>query len=386
MDERSILTFQIENLRHEIGRTEVLFEQNKSALAGGNINAKLRERVNSRLAPRFKQQRTALDAVKRVSADGQPLKECWKKFRLVKQECSDLFQECLALMHGALGRSAGLDDGLCVVADALLNHLGHLADIEWDRFTILGEGESFCDMAQVIRLRYPGVNIWNLAVVGHEFGHFVSQELKVRRAGGSYYYPLREFVDGAERDKPREAALLSERIADLLAVYSLGPSVALTCILLRFDPGVARESGKDHPCDAERVHLILRTLNKMGDYRQIIDQVSNTWRSGLAAAGVPLELDPGVEADLDSCIDNIYELVDERLARIRYGGWTRAQGLIDELSKDNAKPTLAASTKLADILNAAWLCRLSMDDIDNFQVTQLGERALNACKSIIPQV
>ena len=111
-----------------------------------------------------------------------------------------LFEESLALVEGALVRGAKLDNGLCQIADALLDELRTKADVAWGRFTILAEGEFFGEMAQIIRLRFPEVSIWNLPIAAHEFGHFVGPELKQPGPFGTFRYPFQEEL---RKSRPR---------------------------------------------------------------------------------------------------------------------------------------------------------------------------------------
>ncbi len=387
MDERSVLNLQLENLRQELGFTQTSFldfAQDEGRVNKSRFDVELLARVTSRLIPLFEQQRQALETIKNDNSEGKPLNDCWNQFQRVKRDCAALFQECLELTHGALGRAAGLDQGVCAIADSLLKHLGDLADLKWDRFTILDAGESFCDTAQVIRVRYPGTNIWNLAIIGHEFGHFIARELKVKRADESYYYPLREFVEKEASVQPRERQLLWERIADLFATYSLGPSFAFTAILLRFDPPTASVSRADHPSDAERAYLVLRTLENMGEYGEVVDELRKTWHASLKSAGCPVALDSVVKANLDRRIKGIYEWVDRQLVNVRYRGWNRARAVVDEMGRQEGdRLELPAGTELADVLNGAWLCRVSEKACTNSRVTQIALRALDACKQII---
>lgn len=385
MNERSILIAQIQTLAQELGRAE-------SALDAQEIDSDLRERVRIRFDKLIKKQQQALTNVRREVEGGQPPEACWDSFRSIRKECGPLFHECLAFMQGALVRSAGLDDGLCRIADVLLDGLSHQADIPWERFTILAEGEFFADMAEIIRLRFPELSIWNLPVTGHEFGHFVGPKLEVHGLDGKSRHPFQDLLERERRQGQQYWSFLHEHFADLFAVYALGPAFACTCILLRFDPGMAYLDGQVHPGYAKRVHFILKALEKMDEaetgvvryYRDIIKMLGKLWRQGLAATGQPESLDQSVTIPLDGLLDELYVLVDTELPRVRYRGWLGAQMLADKMQPDkDTAPTLRDQDTLPDVLNAAWLCRIQHWDGDSHMVRRIGERAVELCRQIM---
>lgn len=376
MNERLILMDRIQALVQELGQAE-------NALNAKQVDSNLRERVLIRFQTLFRKQQQALKNLRNEVKD-LPLDACWDSFRTIRLECGPLFRECLAFMEGALVRSAGLDGGLCQIADALLDDLSHRADISWKRFTILAEGEFFTDMAEIIRLRFPEVSIWNLPVAGHEFGHLVAQELKVPRHDGTFRYPFQEICQREGLINTKNVPFLHEHFADLFAVYALGPAFACTCILLRFDPSTAYMDEKEHPSYAKRVHFILKALEKMDEaegpmprYRHIIKWLEDLWQRSLVASRQPKELDQAAILELNDQLEELYNLVDTELPRVRYTGWLRAQRLADELQPDkDTMPMLQNEDTLSDVLNAAWLCRIQHGD----EVRRIGERAVKLCR------
>src|SRR5262249_51406054 len=130
----------------------------------------------------------------------------WKQFQEIQDRCQYLFRECLAFMQGALIRVTALDNGLCQIADSLIKVLNHRAgNLGWDRLTVLADAEFYRDMADIIRLRFPGMNIWNLPVVAHEFGHYAGPQLSERQADGTLASPFQEMLKNArEKAKRRQ--------------------------------------------------------------------------------------------------------------------------------------------------------------------------------------
>src|ERR1700733_14866442 len=77
-------------------------------------------------------------ALLKAIRDGKDLRACWRSYVAMDSELRALLEECVSLLQGTMDRQAGLDDGICYLADALLEHLCHLADVAWRRFTVLG--------------------------------------------------------------------------------------------------------------------------------------------------------------------------------------------------------------------------------------------------------
>jgi len=352
------------------------------------ISDHLRHRIAPRVEKLLNRHQEALNDLSRQllqAAAATPWTDRWNDFLKLQQETLGTLQECLELVHGALGRDAELDGGLCDVADALLDDLSHRADIQWGRFTIPGPSEAIGGLSAVIRLTYADHTIWSLPLVAHEFGHFVADELRVRRRD-SYHFLFQDFVQRERRMSPLEGRYLHERFADLFAVFVLGPSPMFTATVLRFDP---RSAGDEyHPEDGERVYLMLETLKRMDDdagqpyrYRAIIELVRSTWNRNAAALGTAALAESGAKAELDERIGKMYGWLKSELGGVAYQGWLRAEDVAAALGRiEPRKLQLSEDTTIGDIMNGAWLCRLRMPQYDLRQIVVAGDRALSACR------
>jgi len=385
MDERSILTAQIEALLEDLRRAH-------RALDAQQITPDLRQAVHSRFGRLINSQEEDLADLQKGVRSGLPLGECWSAFRDTRQECVSIFRECLAFLEGALVRSAGLDEGFCRLADALLDDLSRRTDIHWARLTILAEEEFFAQMAEIIRLRFPEFSIWSLPIAAHEFGHLVGQELKALRPDGTYRYPFQEILQREGQVDRRNVPFLREHFADLFAAYSLGPAYACTCILLRFDPWSAHQDGREHPSYAKRARFVLRGLERMDEtealrqpYRGMTQHLSNLWQQSLMSARQPGTLDQATAAQLNEWLEELYFLLHREMPpAARYQGWPQAQRLSCEFLSDK-KPAqlLDSEDTLADVLNAAWLCRVQHWNDHGYQARQVSQRAVELCREII---
>lgn len=373
MDERSFMKARIDALVENLNLAE-------ETLDAEQISPKLREGVKVRFGTLIEKRKSKLKELRKNVDKGMQLEICSNSFKNINDECNPLFREVLAFIEGALVRSAKLDNGICYLADSLLDDLSYYTNIPWARLTIMGEEEFFSQMAEIIRLRFPEFSIWNLPIVGHEFGHLVGQELKTLKGYGAYQY-LFQMLQKELNVSPEEVPYLREHFADVFATYALGPAFACTCIILRFDPMTANLDGREHPSYAKRVYLILETLRNIDEaeggvvrpYKDIIQTLEYIWHE----TGKVKRLDDTTTIKLNNWLRGIYGLIDLELPRSKYGGWLRAQRLAEELDPDKIKsPMLQKGDTLSDILNAAWLCRIRKWNLGEYQARQLSEKAI----------
>lgn len=387
MDSRSVLLAQIEALGENLTRmTKALDQQDIEQIAPS-----LRRAVRNRFEWLMKAREKELDMLRKQVDGNLALDICWENFRTTRKDCRMLFRECLAFLEGALIRGVGLDDGICQVADAILADLSYKADIPWQRFTIMAEGEFFTNLTEVIRLRFPEFSIWNLPIAAHEFGHYVAEQLRK----GEPSDPFVTILHGEGRFEPdeRDIRFLHEQFADLFATYTLGPAYACTSILLSFDPRTADRDGDEHPAAAKRVHFILKALEEMDrdsvaqPQLGIINTLRSLWQGSLEAVGKPEPLSPDVIGQLNSRLNQLYVQVAEksqRLAGARYNSWSRAALLSAKLLSDKEATQLLEEHQreitLPDVLNAAWLCRIKHWDTHRHLVSG---KALALCLEIV---
>ncbi|MGA7731331.1 MAG: hypothetical protein WCD37_08665 [Chloroflexia bacterium] len=368
----SVLTEQIVALEQQLGNLTHL-------LAGVEWPGAQLDAVRLDIERSIRTQAQALARVKNETGAGAPIPASWKRFYDVQQASSALFSEALALSSSALARRRGLDNGLCRIADALLRQLSARASISWNRFTTVADGEFLGTLGQIIRLRFPENNIWNLPIAAHEFGHFVGPQLGDRIRGQPPEYPFRRMLEDEVRDGPMAPMVLHERFADLFATYSLGPAFAWACLRLRFNPRLAYLPDDQHPPDAERAYAILRTLCTMNDedpnkpLSLIVRDIETAWLAAMTAAGCALELWQRLPAKIDSIHDKLYNLLtrhtNQQLNLLRNGDWQTAQLQYAKWRnqwQDNQPLQSSAgdgSLTLTAILNAAWLFRAYSPDM-----------------------
>jgi hypothetical protein len=396
MDSRSTLMAQIDLLMHELvdaGR----------AVQSQELDQYLRERVGGRFDVELSKRKARVEDLRNQVSSGQPLPSCWATFRQVEEDSRTLFDECLAFIQGALARAAGVDNGVCLLADHLLDDLSAWADVGWDRFTLLATGEFFKDTTEIIRVRFPDTSIWSLPIAAHEFGHFLGPELRENQ-DGQFIYPFQEMLKSADENRPPNWPLphsqkwhhLHEHFADLFATVALGPAFACSFILLRLNPGNAYQEAPTSY--AQRVHSILWVLDKMDQaaggltkpYRDVIDLIHRSWRQSLQATDQPESLQDVKVALLEARLDKLYALLlDNTPSKLAYQpqDWWRAVTLASQLQPDETWDAVQPEPDLTrrDVLNAAWLARVQQDEQVGYLLNEIGKRAVELYRCIEPR-
>lgn len=333
------------------------------------------------------------------------LKEAWRHYAEVYEQCQKFFGECLEVIGGLALRGSGLEEErLYQVADELMT----TCTVESTRMfaslspTVPALPETLIKtMARIIGLRFPEWTIWTLPFTAHELGHVVMCEDKELQ--GFVVRQVEAWTNGST--KKRAENHLQEFLADAFATYTMGPAYACAVILLRFNPSAAHLDDDEHPGDAKRAYVVRTMLRKMNDqagldspYDDVLERLTSAWQATLASAGQPHELGAPDAQRLDKLIDAVWMEFDEWLrdtaiyphSEKDYGWviaekWSRTwhrqleegQRLdIQEVSKNN---------KLRDVLNAAWLCRLDYVnklEEESEKIEQIAEAAHRLCEEI----
>jgi hypothetical protein len=343
-----------------------------------NLPSHLDRDVQQRAVGRFERllqnERDELDTLRADVESGDALGECWKRLPTISMRATQIFGESLAFLEGALARANGLDQNLCLLADALLDELSRRTGVEWNRFTILAEGELFREMAGIIRVRFPDTTVWSLPVVAHEFGHYAGREIADRQ-GQRTVHPFEELL-AVEEQQGWKTRHVHELFADVFATYTLGPAYAFTGLVGRFDPSDAYREGPNgtHPPAAHRTRAVLSTLRRIeaengqaGAFATYVDGLEAAWMRLLADAGQPATMaDAGGvdDADFDRLVGELYGLLKARLEpAARYGleRFNAAQQLAAVIRRrvdgDGRAAPPRDDVELADILNAGWIER-----------------------------
>jgi len=356
---------------------------------------KFRERIEIRFETDFRKHQQSCLALLHGVCGGRGLPDCWRKVAVIDSELRPLLDECVALLQGTMARRAGLDDGVCDIADALLEHLSGLADVGWRRFTVPGS-EYLTERTGIVQVRFPAASIWDLPFAAHEFAHSVEPQITAVDEDGTRFEILTRLLTNMGIEAQQQA-FLREHFADVLATYAVGPMFGWAAAVLYFDPLSAFDSEGQldrHPSSAKRMHIILRTLEAMDETRPEGEPVfemcrvemKKLWGETLAAAGHTTELDGGTIAQLNREQSDLFQIIDDNLPLLRYAGWEQAQALAERVGDDDSLPLLGANTSIVDVLNAAWVKRLARPGADVFELHRIEGKSEKICHMIIKGV
>ena len=382
LDERSILVAQIEGLEENLKKTILL-------LGSQQIPSELRNTAGSCFSKMIRNRQRELEKLRENVNRDLSMEGCWHMFKNINLDCAPLFSECLAFLEGALLRSARLDDGICQIADALLDEMSRKTGIYWNRITFLAEKDFFAQITDIIRLRFPEFSIWNLPVSGHEFGHFVAQELREKTLNGLYRYPIQEILQREQGTMP----FLVEYFADLFAVYALGPAFAYTFIVLNVDHRQICRDKPEHPSDAKRIHFILQALEKIDETHYVgeIEILRKLWQKSLASAKWPEEFSQAIQQLNIQLNEFLIQLNKHLPNEVCFSSWNQASLLSWELPSDKEAIAILEDfdheVSLSDVLNAAWICRRKHWDENSCEdsrlVNKISKKAIEMCYEII---
>jgi hypothetical protein len=340
--------------------------------------------VRQAFADRIKALREQLQEDRKYA---QTAAQDWSIFESRRQNAAALLLECLAFVQGVLLRNNGFDKGWCGITDRLLTELSDSTDLKWSSFSLPADGESFASLANVVRLRFPSNGIWDLPIAAHEFGHFASTKLiaSVPRKDYTFNAFVADLNRDAEAPDPpygkQQLAFIDEFFADAFATFVLGPAYVRTCLYCRFSPGAANIDSDNHPSYAQRAALILEMLKRMeGDeagFKAPRTTSHDFWYAALKDAGK----EPAANAELNGLAREIVDFLRDAAPHAAYTGWAKAQSLSSVLMKDEKPERLVdKETSVADVINAAWIVRMSGEPAD-----QVSGKARDICNHLAQQ-
>lgn len=324
-------------------------------------------------------------------ADHDALREAWHNYAELRERNAQIHREFLEAMLGLTVRCKNLDNSFCALADALILSINrlHLPDT----LAIPASHEAGSrTLARLVRVRFPEWTIWSLPLVAHEFGHVAIEDAKelrdiARTIIDSEAVADPQWVkDPQDEQKRKINQAIRQRVecrvrhflADVFAVFTIGPSYPCSLILLRLTPGGPNSSGNE-PRDIERAEVALEMLRRMAEaapkptgYDVIIKTLADEWSGMVTRSGVA-PLTTGDEAALKRLVGQMEQNLKDSLGISRYranfpggGGWNTAYGWYQAWSaqgKINPRKLpvpndITRASRIYDALNAAWAYRL----------------------------
>src|SRR5207244_7964566 len=138
-----------------------------------------------------------------------------------------VFSNYVEFLGGLALRGAGLDEGICRIADELMRSCGSFGPTHWSALTIPASQEAMT-LARSIRVRFPEWTIWAVPLTAHELGQVV-----IREPGTPDFekYVKRQFPNAKTKQQHLRVLL-----ADAFTTYVIGPASACSVIVLKLHP------------------------------------------------------------------------------------------------------------------------------------------------------
>jgi hypothetical protein len=305
----------------------------------------------------------SLDNAKPEELD-QLREEAWREYTdIISEKNRLIFSEYFEFLGGLALRDAGLDEGICRIADELMRSCGSVIT-EWSALTIPASREA-ATLARSIRMRFPEWTIWAVPLTAHELGQVV-----IREPGSP---DLEKFVRSEFPKAQKKQQHMRVLLADAFATYVMGPAYACSVILLRFNPRAAEQDKSIYPPDAKRAYVVLSMLRKMYEkhplanppYGDILEKLQIAWDSACVKGQGRSNAIADSQRLLDRWTNQVLEELDRAYATGLYEGrlWESTQEAL-ELVLRGGEPAakLKGAEEWRDVLNAAWAYRLNHSD------------------------
>jgi hypothetical protein len=353
---RVVLMMKIEDILTRTKSFEQLFIDPRTLRVDGSVEARhvyVRLRGHSHRVRQFERQ----------VADGPPA-DAWDQYSELLGEHRRLIGDCYDYVVASTVRLSGWDDELYRVSGYLLSELSLNAGVHWNGILSISPTDAYAPTGEVIHIRFPGCDLWNLPACAHEFGHFLVTNITSREGDGRLRQPVRELLSLQQSLSDIKWAHLEELFCDIYATYVLGPAFPIMCYALRFNP--AQGHGTSHPAHVDRFAVQIGLLRRFASQetgsvtRSILETLTEGWNALMEEQGV-------TEGHIDAlyveeCVKAFCDQLDAYLMpAARYESIAEAMGLVAMWRRTGEAPS-AGSFTIRDVLNAMWLFRLQKPD------------------------
>lgn len=373
---------ELERLREQLGKANDVVDAIRKRLVPLGEKTPVERMLTSVLMTKARNLVEHLDTVshdlrstERDNTDALPAlrKTVWMSHIKAKyEEMQALFGEYVDFLGGMALREAGIDEGICQVADELITGCDWnrpRSTPPWESLTILSSQEAISmTLAQIIRMGFPEWTYWALPLTAHAFGH-------VHISWNSYLSDLLKRHPAGDQEK------LKILLADAFATYVMGPAYAYALVLLRLNPVMPFQDQKNHPAHAKRAFTVFEMLEMMerkskgtssspfADARKLLsanwDETVSQVNSGRRASKQNAQQKKTSlnEKVIKACINGLWKHF-EKNAMMRYDPrylnvTKRALSLIlDGAARKDVEADLRGTEELRDVLNAAWIYRV----------------------------
>lgn len=321
------------------------------------------KQTKNRLAASLKSVRKEWDQLGRriVDEDGVST-HLLERFGTLNTATDGVVRETSALANGVLARERSLDGGACAQADLLIAELSVDVDPNLVRATIPGDTEFLHRGSDLIRRRLPDHGLWDLPVMGHEFGHVIVQHRTWKPKEDQMVEVGSRVVTGWP---DCSEGLGEEHFCDVFATYALGPSYAATMLLHRLNPHASTTNGDTHPADPRRAAVVLTALGQLSKdepaysrYTEMCGSLEHAWRALQVSAPDSAKVDDALQGQLRVQTLDVLAVLDADLSSARYVWPATVVRDVAEALEQDANPEGHMTYRIRDVLAAAWMLRL----------------------------
>jgi hypothetical protein len=339
-------------------------QKNLEVLLGARVELATR-RIQERLPDRAD---ASIRDVQTMIDEGKETPGAWERVGSLTAQSEPLFAEYVDLLRGLALRESGIERGICELADRLLHECDRVPGASWKSVAIPSHrGPTALTPAQIIRLGFPEWTIWALPLAAYEFGRIMVEQDKTLSS---------KVVEEAQASG-RSVQLVTETLADAIAMYAVGPAYACSAIFMSLNPGPALPGGP--PADGARAEIIFEMLKQAdknaGDaisLAPVLEPLERAWAEAVKETGAV----PGGDVGTKERTEFFWRWAKNNYVTAMYSpiAWQNAERLKDAVLKRASGDPLAPQDQTSidagvsdvrDMLNAAWLLRLARPEDAN---------------------
>ena len=292
----------------------------------------------------------------------------WK----VLKEFNESWNEGLDFISGLCIRRAGLDHGLCQIADQII------AEVRWtgvEAMAVPGRGGPGF-VAQIVHLRLPEWSIWALPLTAHELWHLGVHDSSGPGDDAVLNDVLEGILEKARTSGDRSAEELEREVslrwpdrefqlclADVFGTFAMGPAYASACVGLALDP--------TDPVAEQRALSMFKALRSVPEFSAAEQLLRQQWTQ-VCPASENLKYEKWIDAQLKYLRDAAFEFRVDRWKQYRHD-------LVDALSKGNIEAFAKSGIQLRYVLSAAWKARTEYPDL----VEGIMASTIDLCRHLI---
>lgn len=324
------------------------------------------------------------------------MNQAWADYTKALDRSQVLFREFLEYIGGLIFRDKEFDAQICELADELIKFCAGLVFTASSMAVPAARDSLTKSVGWMVRVRFPEWTIWTLPFAAYEYGHvvlneFVRLKVLINDEVDNWLSTDPEFQnlppekqEVEKRKGPlreRAESYVKEFLADAFATYLMGPAYAFPAILLRFDPAESSALSNHRPPDSHRTYIVLEILKSMNKgqlkpYDWVINYLTEKWAETRERVNA-IEITDAEKARLDTLVRGWSKFPPMFIPEAKYpdsgaNGWLIAAGWAQQWSNQLNGPGgqlqspagIDHSSRLRDVLNAAWICRIGGNDDD----------------------